>query len=89
MNDKEEIDEYYDISERDKLFFKLWNNFINNLDSENYFLVEKKLFKFIDVSFSQIIKNNLQENFIIHIINLFDHGKLNRSTYSKIIQVIL
>ena len=84
---KKLIDEYYDLSEKDKTFFKLWNDFIENSDSKTISLLEKLLNKFINKHFDQIIEKDLNDVFVLHMINLYDYGLINRCTYKSVIKV--
>ena len=83
-----QIDQITDVSFKDKQFYKLWNKYIINKDIYKFYMKDY-LEEFIEKNFEIIIKNNLKENLLIHLICLFDFGQLNKITFKELINKIL
>ena len=77
-----------DVSFKDKQFYKLWNKYIINKDIYKFYMKDY-LEEFIEKNFEIIIKNNLKENLLIHLVCLFDLGQLNKITFKELINKII
>ena len=83
-----QIDQYTDVSFEDKKFFKIWNNFIKDKDICQIYM-KGYLEEFLDKNCELIIKSNLKENLIIHLICLFDYGQINKSSFIELFDKVL
>ena len=83
-----QIDQYTDVSFEDKKFFKIWNNFIKDKDICQIYM-KGYLEEFLDKNCELIIKCNLKENLIIHLICLFDYGQINKCSFIELFDKVL
>jgi hypothetical protein len=82
-----DIDQYVDICEKDKKFFKIWNRFIKNKDKD-YCHMEKNLLEFVKKCGQEINNNNLKENFLLHLICLYDYQQIDKNIMNNVLKVI-
>ena len=83
-----QIDQYTDVSFEDKKFFKIWNNFIKDKDICQIYM-KGYLEEFLDKNCELIIKSNLKENLIIHLICLFDYGQIDKVIFTELFDKVL
>ena len=82
------IDEFVDIAFEEKEFFKMWNSFIRafNVHGDIYMSHAVELFvrRFADA----ILAKGLRHNLLLHIMNVWDFGLVDKATLSKCMRLI-
>ena len=68
-------------------FFKLWNSFIKS--EENIFLkFEDILINFLYIHGKYIYNNNLRENFVLHLVAVYDNRQIDDDNLNNIIDIM-
>ncbi len=67
---KRQIDDFVDLNEGEKAFFKLWNTFLHDNPAYGDNMFHKVLDMFVDAHGPQIYRENLYRNFTLHLSNL-------------------
>lgn len=84
---QDNIAQYTDICEKDKQFFKLWNSFIKS--EENVFLkFEDILINFLNMHGKYIYDNDLRENFVLHLVAVYDNRQIDDDNLNNIIDIM-
>jgi hypothetical protein len=89
--EKQTIDDFTDICDQEKSFFKLWNEYIYNQNNSPlvscmraFDLVSNFILKYKDV----IELQKLKENLGLHLITIFDNGMINKEQFNSLVQLI-
>ena len=84
---EDNINQYTDICEKDKEFFKLWNSFINS--KENKFLnFEDILINFLNIHSKYLCENNHRKNFVLHLVAIYDNRQINYDNFINIVDLM-
>ena len=83
------ISQFVDICEKDKMFFNLWNSFIKSKERENKNInFENIIINFLKINIKELYKNNLMKNFIFHLVCVYDNNKINNNDLINIIDIM-
>ena len=86
--EENQIDQYTDVSDKDKLFYKVWNRFIKHKDKSQIYM-EGYLLEFVKKNGIMIIEKELKECLLLHLTCLFDNGQINKNVFINVINEIL
>lgn len=86
--EENQIDQYTDVSDKDKLFYKVWNRFIKHKDKSQIYM-EGYLLEFVKKNGIMIIEKELKECLLLHLTCLFDYGQINKNVFINVINEIL
>lgn len=75
-----QIDDFVDLNEGEKAFFKLWNTHLHNHPCYGDYMMLTILEMFIDQYGEVIWQRRLYRNFVLHLSNFVDFGILSQST---------
>ena len=81
------INQYTDICEKDKEFFKLWNSFINSKDNK-FLKLEDILINFLNIHSEYLCENNLRKNFVQHLVAVYDNRQINYDSLVNIVDIM-
>ena len=84
---EDNINQYTDICEKDKEFFKLWNSFINSKDNK-FLNFEDILINFLNKHSKYLCENNLRKNFVLHLIAVYDNRQINYENLVNIVDIM-
>ena len=79
------INSLVDVCESDKRFFCLWNEFIKDKCVYNY-KAEQFLMSFIKQRGEEVIKGNLGQNFMFHLVVMFEDNIIDKGTYESVMR---
>ncbi|KAL7538221.1 hypothetical protein ACHAXR_009031 [Thalassiosira sp. AJA248-18] len=71
------LDEFEDVSAREKVFMKLWNRFIKSKHVIADRHVPRKCHEFILEHGKQLREGGLRLNLLLHLFNLWDSGVIS------------
>ena len=80
-----QIDDFDDVNEGEKAFFKLWNTHIHCNPCFGDRMLLMSLGEFIDQNWIQIHRRNLYKNFMLHLSNMHDFGAISSASMLKLI----
>ena len=80
--DDDKILKLTDLSEKDKLFFTLWNNFMDKKETEENY--ESILIDFLKYNYKYLFEHNLKKNFEFHVILVFENKQINEQAIINI-----
>ena len=86
--EENQIDQYSDVSDKDKLFYKIWNRFIKDKDKCLMYM-KQYLMEFVNVYGVILIENGLKECLLLHLICLFDYNQINKETFIMVTNALL
>ena len=89
--EKQTIDDFTDICDQEKSFFKIWNEYIYSLNNSVLVSCTRAfdlLSGFISKYIEEISKQQLKENLGIHLITIFDNGMINKEQFNTLLQLI-
>lgn len=75
-----QIDDFLDLNEGEKAFFKLWNKHLHHNPCYGDVMMIPIMEKFIDEVGEKIWQMNLYKNFLLHLSNFYDFGILDQAT---------
>ena len=82
MNEKL-LSEFEDVSAKEKIFMKLWNRYI----SSNHCIPDKEIpdrcIEFIQINHSELRRNELRDQLLLHLFNFWDHILISSSHILK------
>mmetsp|Transcript_14136 Transcript_14136/g.20905 ORF Transcript_14136/g.20905 Transcript_14136/m.20905 type:complete len:128 (-) Transcript_14136:577-960(-) len=67
------IEEFEDVSPKEKTFMKLWNRFIKCHTVIPDSVIPGKCMDFIRLFATELFENDLRSQFLLHLFNLWDH----------------
>src|SRR3569832_1586293 len=74
------LDDFKDLSEKEKLFFKLWSRFIQSIKTTVHIKdLPRYCIQFVNDYAEDLNKHNLEEQWTWHLTNLWDEGHISRS----------
>ena len=83
------ISQFVDICEKDKLFFNLWNSFIKSNENENINnTFENMIINFLKINIKELYEKNLMKNFIFHLVCVYENNKINDDISIYIIDIM-
>ena len=72
-----------DLNQKDKMFFYLWNNFMQNRNiSEKY---KDLLVEFINENYKIIFIKDLEQNFMFHLVIIYENRQINEEDIINVI----
>ena len=89
-----DLEEYYedkitnstDLSEKDIIFFHLWNNFMKSKNiSDNYMDI---LLEFLKQNSQIIFEKDLKKNFLFHLVIIYENRQINEENIITIIDFL-
>ena len=82
------MDEFEDVSKEEKMFMKMWNRFIfyNKILAD--FEVHQRCIDFAKAKGAEILKKGLRENFLLHLINMWDFALLRSDTMIECMLIV-
>ena len=86
--EENQIDQYTDVSEKDKMFYKVWNRFIKNKDKCQIYM-ETYLLEFVKKNGIMLIEKDLKECLFLHLTCLSDYGQINKNIFINVVNEIL
>jgi len=86
--ENKQIDSYTDICDSDKLFFKKWNRFISQIRNVSFSSMPKILYDFVLKHGKELIDEKLKENFLLHMICLYEHQQINNETFCNVMKLL-
>ena len=82
-NSEDKITNSTDLSEKDIIFFHLWNNFMKNKNiSDNYFDI---LIQFLKENIQILIEKDLKKNFLFHLVIIYENRQISEENIINII----
>ena len=75
-----------DLNASDKLFFKLWNDFMKNKNISDDFC--ELLIEFLNNNYKTIFGNNLKKSFLFHIMVIFENRQISENDVIKIVDTL-
>ena len=73
-----------DLNEKDKIFFHMWNNYMNDKNiSDNY---KDLLIEFLKINYKTIFDNDLKKNFMFHIVIIYENRQISEENIINIIE---
>ena len=79
----EKITNCTDLNDKDKFFFRVWNDFMKNKNiSEDFCEI---LIEFLNINYKIIFENNLKKNFLLHIMIIYENRQINENDIINII----
>ena len=78
------MDDFGDVSEKEKVFMKLWNRFIKLHTVIADRAIAKKCMVFLSEHRNELITFDLRQNFLLHLFNLWDNCIISSSNISAI-----
>lgn len=78
------VDQLTDVCDKDKMFFKMWNEYITNREKYNY-KAEECLSNFLDIKGKEIIEKDLRPNFCFHCLVMFEDRIIDKEIYARLI----
>ena len=84
---QDNITQYTDICEKDKQFFKLWNSFIKSKEN-TFYKFEDILINFLNLYSKYICENELQKNFVLHLVAIYDNRQIDDENLVNIIDIM-
>ena len=85
QNAQDNITQYIDISDKDKLFFNIWNSFVKSKEDDDIYNLEKMIVEFLENHSKEIYENQLRKNFVMHLIAVYDNNQINDENLTNII----
>ena len=85
QNAQDNITQYIDISDKDKLFFNIWNSFVKSKEDDDIYNLEKMIVEFLENHSKEIYENQLRKNFVMHLIAIYDNNQINDENLNNII----
>ena len=82
---QDNITQYIDISDKDKLFFNIWNSFVKSKEDDDIYNLEKMIVEFLENHSKEIYENQLRKNFVMHLIAVYDNNQINDENLNNII----
>lgn len=86
--EENQIDQYTDVSEKDKNFYKIWNKFIKSKDKCQIYM-EKYLLEFVQINGQLLFEKELQECLLLHLTCLFDYSLINKNAFINVVNEML
>ena len=80
--DDDKVSKLTDLNEKDKLFFTLWNNFMDKVEKEENY--ENILIDFLKNNYSYLFEHNLKKNFEFHVILVFENKQIDEQSLINI-----
>ena len=82
------MDEFEDVSKEEKMFMKMWNRFIfyNKILAD--FEVHQRCIDFAKAKGAEILKKGLRENFLLHLINMWDFALIRSDTMVECMLIV-
>lgn len=78
------VDQLTDVCDKDKVFFKMWNEFITNREKYNY-KAEECLNDFLANRGDDIFKYDLRPNFCFHCLVMYEDRIIDKEVYARLI----
>ena len=82
------LDEFEDVSKEEKMFMKMWNRFIFYNKSLADFEVHQRCIDFAKAKGEDILKKGLRENFLLHLINMWDFALIRSNTMVECMLIV-
>ena len=82
------LDEFEDVSKEEKMFMKMWNRFIFYNKIRADFEVHQRCIDFAKAKGEEIVKKNLRENFLLHLINMWDFALVRSNTMVECMLIV-
>jgi len=80
---RQQLQEFTDVSEKEKRFFRMWNRFLQRAQSDKGVVPLRALpdfcAQFVAEHSSSIRDRGLEEELTLHLANLWDEGHISRS----------
>ena len=82
------LDEFEDVSKEEKMFMKMWNRFIfyNKILAD--FEVHQRCIDFAKAKGADILKKGIRENFLLHLINMWDFALIRSNTMVECMLIV-
>jgi len=82
------LDEFEDVSIEEKQFMKMWNRFIfyNKIFAD--YQVASRCVDFANAHGLELLQKNLRENFMLHLINMWDFALITSDTIAKCMVIV-
>ena len=82
---EEEIKSCNDLNEKDKIFFQMWNSFMRNKSSDNFFEI---LNEFLNNNYKVIFEKNLKKNFLFHLMIIYENRQISEKDIINLIDIL-
>ena len=82
---EEKIKSCNDLNEKDKIFFQMWNSFMRNKSSDNFFEI---LNEFLNNNYKVIFEKNLKKNFLFHLMIIYENRQISEKDIINLIDIL-